>query len=146
MVEAVRRSVLDRLVADALAHNTDVRTAANLQQARAALSEARGARLPGTTASAGYTRQRIGAGALAEAGRPHRRWRGQWPTHYDFDFYQLGFDASWGGSVRPGVRSIRRRAAMPRRRRPISTRRVSPSRPRRRAPMPRPARPPSKRR
>jgi NodT family efflux transporter outer membrane factor (OMF) lipoprotein len=49
--------ILDRLVAEALAANTDLRVAAaNLRQARAALRETRSARLPSTNlgASAGY--------------------------------------------------------------------------------------------
>lgn len=52
--------VLDRLVDEALAANTDLRVAAaNLKQARAALSETRSARLPSTdiTASGQYARQ-----------------------------------------------------------------------------------------
>jgi NodT family efflux transporter outer membrane factor (OMF) lipoprotein len=51
--------ILDRLVAEALAANTDLRVAAaNLRQARAVLRETRAARLPTTdiSASAGYTR------------------------------------------------------------------------------------------
>lgn len=48
---------VDRLVEKALANNTDLRVAAaNLQRARAVLSEARSARLPVGNASAGYTR------------------------------------------------------------------------------------------
>ncbi|MES2441751.1 MAG: TolC family protein [Pseudomonadota bacterium] len=49
--------ILDRLVAEALAANTDLRVAAaNLKQARAVLRESRAARLPSTnvSASAGY--------------------------------------------------------------------------------------------
>ena len=61
--------VLDRLVGDALAHNTDIRTAAaNLARARAVLSEQRGARLPTTEPSASYTRSRTNA--AAEPDRP----------------------------------------------------------------------------
>src|ERR1700712_1621150 len=53
---------LDRLIADALAHNTDVRqAAANLRRARGILSEARTQLLPTTQLSAGYTRSRVGA-------------------------------------------------------------------------------------
>ncbi len=48
--------VLDRLVQQALAANTDLRVAAaNLAQARARLQESRGARLPSTTASGSVT-------------------------------------------------------------------------------------------
>ncbi|WP_336297236.1 TolC family protein [Sphingomonas sp. 7/4-4] len=54
-----RDPALDRLVVDALAHNTDIRVAAaNLRRARALLSEARNQRLPTTDLSASYTRQR----------------------------------------------------------------------------------------
>src|SRR5579864_2403217 len=53
---------LDRLVAEALAHNTDIRQAsANLKRARAVLSEAKVAQFPTTGVSAGYTRSRVGA-------------------------------------------------------------------------------------
>jgi len=76
--------VLDRLVSDALAHNTDIRTAAaNLARARAVLSEQRGARLPSTQLSAQATRSRTPAF--------------QSPTGkaFETDFYTAGFDASY---------------------------------------------------
>jgi NodT family efflux transporter outer membrane factor (OMF) lipoprotein len=80
-----RDPALDRLVADALAHNTDVRiAAANLQRARAVLSEARVQRLPATDVSASYTRQRLASGPGVPEG----------PAQV-FDFYQVGFDASY---------------------------------------------------
>jgi len=51
---------LDRLVEAALAHNTDLRqAAADLQRARAALSEARAGRWPTDRLSAAYSRERI---------------------------------------------------------------------------------------
>jgi NodT family efflux transporter outer membrane factor (OMF) lipoprotein len=51
--------VLDRLIADALAHNTDIRAAAaRLAQARAALKETKVDRLPQAGVSAGATRGR----------------------------------------------------------------------------------------
>ncbi|TPE63716.1 efflux transporter outer membrane subunit [Sandaracinobacter neustonicus] len=51
--------VLDSLVADALAHNTDLRVAsANLARARAVLGESRSARLPQTRVAAGASYQR----------------------------------------------------------------------------------------
>ncbi|WP_343519956.1 TolC family protein [Sphingomonas sp.] len=82
--------VLDRLVVEALTHNTDIRQAsANLKRARAILSEARGQRLPTTDVNASYTRQRIGA-----AGQPGV----QLPPGVDgfeFDSFQVGFDASY---------------------------------------------------
>ena len=84
--------VLDRLVTDALAHNTDIRTAAaNLARARAVLSEQRGARLPSTDLSASYTRSRTSAG--------------QSPTGQAFesDFFSVGFDASYEVDLFGGV-------------------------------------------
>jgi NodT family efflux transporter outer membrane factor (OMF) lipoprotein len=87
--------VLDRLVADALTYNTDVRVAsANLRQARAILSEARGARLPTTDVSAGYTRQRIGTGAAASRGVVTQPGTDA-PSGFEFDFFSAGFDASY---------------------------------------------------
>lgn len=80
---------LDRLVVEALAHNTDIRQAsANLKRARAILSESRGARLPGTSTSAGYTRSRTGAESV----------QGSLPAGVDGvegDFFQVGLDASY---------------------------------------------------
>ncbi|MBX3594345.1 efflux transporter outer membrane subunit [Sphingomonas sp.] len=80
---------LDRLVTEALTHNTDIRQAsANLRRARAILSQARGARLPTTDASAGYTRSRTGAQSV----------QGALPAGVDgveSDFFQLGLDASY---------------------------------------------------
>lgn len=57
--------VLDTLVADALAHNTDLRVAtANLARARAVLGESRSARLPQTRASASGNYGRASEGAV----------------------------------------------------------------------------------
>jgi len=84
--------VLDRLVTDALAHNTDIRTAAaNLARARAVLSEQRGARLPSTQVTAQATRSRTPAV--------------QSPTGKSFetDFYSAGFDASYEIDLFGGV-------------------------------------------
>lgn len=54
--------VLDRLIADALAYNSDVRiAAANLRKARAVLTEARAGRFPDAQLSAGYRYQRNGS-------------------------------------------------------------------------------------
>lgn len=90
---------LDRLVADALAHNTSVRlAAANLQQARAVLSEARGARLPTTNVTASAQRRRIGTGALAGQGFGQGTGTGipaDGPSGFEFDFFQAGFDAAY---------------------------------------------------
>jgi len=82
--------VLDRLVGEALAHNTDLRVAsANLRQARALLSEALSGRLPSTDLSAGYTRQRIGLGA--QPALP----AGTGVDAITTDLFTLGFDASY---------------------------------------------------
>ncbi len=88
---------LDRLVTQALAHNTDLRVAAaNLQRSRALLSGTRADRLPTSTASAQYTRSRSqvrsGAGA---------------PQAITTDYFSLGFDASYEIDLFGGVsRSI----------------------------------------
>lgn len=95
--------VLDRLVADALAYNTDVRVAsANLRRARAILSEARAGRLPTTQTSASYSRERIGAasaqaqtgGVVTDPATGVGTGTGV-PSHYDFDYFTAGFDASY---------------------------------------------------
>lgn len=85
---------LDRLVTQALARNTDLRVAAaNLQRARAVLSEAGAARLPSSTASAQFTNSQQVIPAL-----------GRTVTN---DFYSLGFDASYEVDLFGGVsRSI----------------------------------------
>ncbi|MCW3849602.1 efflux transporter outer membrane subunit [Sphingomonas sp. LB-2] len=74
---------LDRLVAEALTHNTDVRVAAaNLQRARATLAQARGQRLPTTDVTASATRQRVGS---EQTGAPTST----------YDFFTAGLDASY---------------------------------------------------
>ena len=81
-----RDPALDRLVVDALAHNTDIRVAAaNLRRVRALLSEARNQRLPTTDLSARYTRQRQGSNASNIPGIPST----------EFDFFQVGLDAGY---------------------------------------------------
>ena len=81
--------VLDRLVVEALTHNTDIRQAsANLKRARAILSESRGQRLPGTTLQGQYTRQRTGAESAQGALPPG-------VDGVENDFFRLGFDASY---------------------------------------------------
>lgn len=81
--------VLDRLVVEALTHNTDIRQAsANLKRARAILSESRGQRLPGTTLQGQYTRQRTGAESAQGALPPG-------VNGVENDFFRLGFDASY---------------------------------------------------
>ncbi|HEX7849165.1 MAG TPA: TolC family protein, partial [Sphingomonas sp.] len=84
---------VDRLVEKALVNNTDLRVAAaNLQRARAVLSEARAGRLPTGDASAQYQYERITA-----------------PTgqKIDTDFFSTGYDASYEVDLFGGVtRSI----------------------------------------
>ncbi|WP_034157450.1 efflux transporter outer membrane subunit [Sphingomonas sp. ERG5] len=83
---------LDRLITDALAHNTDVRAAAaNLARARAALSEQQGARLPSTDVSASAKRNRTAAGQ-SPTGRA-----------FETDYYSVGFDASYEIDLFGGV-------------------------------------------
>lgn len=93
---------LDRLVEKALVHNTDLRqAAANLQRARAALSEANAARLPTGEASAGYKHERTG-GSLATDGAPAT----------GRDFFALGYDASYEIDLFGGVaRSVQAASA-----------------------------------
>lgn len=80
-----RDPALDRLIADALAHNTDVRVAAaNLKRARAVVSEARTQRLPTTQLSGSYTRERVGSTPGVPAAGAQ-----------EFDYFNTGFDASY---------------------------------------------------
>lgn len=81
---------LDRLVESALIYNSDVRiAAANLQRARALLSESGAARLPFTSASAGAARARTA---------PDRGGTGN-----ASDYYSAGFDASYEVDLFGGV-------------------------------------------
>jgi NodT family efflux transporter outer membrane factor (OMF) lipoprotein len=84
---------VDRLVEKALANNTDLRVAAaNLQRARAVLSEVRAGRLPTGDASAGYQYERI---------------TGPTGQKVDTDFFSAGYDASYEVDLFGGVtRSI----------------------------------------
>lgn len=67
--------VLDGLVADALAANTDVRVAvARIAKARASLREVRGDRLPSTNLSAGATYGRVSEGQVP-AGADRTGWQ-----------------------------------------------------------------------
>ncbi|MEN2787197.1 TolC family protein [Sphingomonas qilianensis] len=95
--------VLDRLVAEALAHNTDIRVAAaNLARARAVLSETRGRRLPTTDLSLQTTYGRTGLGSLGVAGAAG----GAASSGVDAittDFYSLGFDAGYEVDLFGGV-------------------------------------------
>jgi NodT family efflux transporter outer membrane factor (OMF) lipoprotein len=93
--EMFQDPVLDRLIQDAFTYNTDIRQAAgNLRKARGYLSEARAGRLPSTDLSAGYQRERIGADTVQSRTGAGADAAGG-PSHYDFNFYQAGFDASY---------------------------------------------------
>jgi len=92
--------VLDALVTRALERNTDLRVAAaNLQRARALLSEARAGQLPSTTLNAQYVRQRFGGQVFnAISNTP--------PV--TTDFYTAGIDASYEIDLFGGVsRAVR---------------------------------------
>lgn len=87
---------IDRLVQDALTHNTDLRqAAANLARARAVVAEARSRRLPTTDLSAQGSRGQVngGSGAAAASG-------GSTVTG---DFFQSGFDAGYEVDLFGGV-------------------------------------------
>lgn len=76
--------VLDDLINQAFAANTDIRVAtANLRRARAELNQAQGARLPSTTVS----------GSAVEARQTVPTANG--PVPFSSEFYRLGFDASY---------------------------------------------------
>jgi NodT family efflux transporter outer membrane factor (OMF) lipoprotein len=93
---------LDRLVAEALAYNSDVRVAAaNLRRARSVLEEERGNLLPGGEANAQYSYERDGANA-------GQGQNAQTDTH---SFYNVGIDAGyqvdlWGG-IRRGIEAAK---------------------------------------
>ena len=76
--------VLDQLVQDAFAHNTDLRVAtANLARARALLREARAGRLPQSAAGAGATYGRAPESQVP-AGADRQDWQ-----------FDAGLDVSW---------------------------------------------------
>jgi NodT family efflux transporter outer membrane factor (OMF) lipoprotein len=76
-------STLDRLVAQTLAHNHDLRVAtARIREARALLSENEFDRYPTVTSQASFTRERL---SEAVAATPDR----------DIELYDAGFDATW---------------------------------------------------
>jgi NodT family efflux transporter outer membrane factor (OMF) lipoprotein len=77
--------VVDRLVGEALAANTDLRVAAaNLRQARAVLRETRTQRLPSTTISGSYSRTRQSGASF-----------GQSTPGTELDVYDAGIDVSY---------------------------------------------------
>jgi NodT family efflux transporter outer membrane factor (OMF) lipoprotein len=81
---------LDRLITQALAKNTDLRAAAaNLQRARAVLSESSAARLPTSSASAHFTNSRQVIPAFNRT--------------ISNDFFSVGFDASYEVDLFGGV-------------------------------------------
>ena len=91
--------VVDRLVTEALAHNTDIRVAAaNLARARAVLDEQRGGRLPSTDLSAQYSRQQGNSANSAAFGGSSAK-----PQTFQFDSFKLGFDASYEIDLFGGV-------------------------------------------
>jgi NodT family efflux transporter outer membrane factor (OMF) lipoprotein len=121
---------LDRLIADAFAFNTDIRqAAANLRKARGVLAEQRAGLLPSTTVSGGYQRLREGADSITTsptgAGTGTGTGTGTGgttiptdtggPSHYDFNYYQAGFDASYEvdifGRVKRSIEAARGDAA-----------------------------------
>lgn len=90
---------LDRLVSEALAHNTSIReAAANLLRARAVLSEQRGATLPSTDLSGSYARQQANSANAAAFGGATGAAR-----TFQFDLFKLGFDASYEVDLFGGV-------------------------------------------
>lgn len=76
--------IVDRLVQEALAANTDLRVAAaNLRQARAVLRETRSARLPSTTVNAQGTYARTPGATFGQA------------QGFETDSYDVGFDLGY---------------------------------------------------
>jgi NodT family efflux transporter outer membrane factor (OMF) lipoprotein len=92
--------VLDGLVADALAANTDVRVAAaRIAKARASLREVRGDRLPSTNLGAGATYGRVSEGQLP-AGADRTGWQ------VDAGL-TVGYEVDLFGRVSRGVEAAR---------------------------------------
>ena len=95
--------VVDRLVADALAHNTDIRVAAgNLERARAVLSEQRGARLPTTGPTAQYSRAQVNTASIGLGGAGTGTGATT-PQSFVFNRFLLGFDASYEVDLFGGI-------------------------------------------
>lgn len=77
--------LLVRIVQDAMTQNLELQIAlARLNEARAVRSETQLALLPIVTAGAGYQVQRLSSAQVQEA-----------PGERTFDFFDLGFDATW---------------------------------------------------
>jgi len=95
--------VVDRLVEDALAHNTDIRVAAgNLERARAVLSEQRGARLPTTGPTAQYSRAQVNTASIGLGGAGTGTGATT-PQSFVFNRFLLGFDASYEVDLFGGI-------------------------------------------
>ncbi|WP_295524664.1 efflux transporter outer membrane subunit [Novosphingobium sp. Chol11] len=91
--------VIDRLVTEALAHNTTIReAAANLARARAILSEQRGAQLPSTDITAQANRVQSNSASAAAFGAGGREVR-----TFRFDQFQSGFDVAYELDLFGGV-------------------------------------------
>lgn len=92
--------VLDRLVADALAANTDLRVAlANVERARAMLRETRAQRLPSTSLDAGANYSRTPA---------QQRAPGMPPENWSFDAgLNLSYELDLAGRVRRSIEAAR---------------------------------------
>jgi NodT family efflux transporter outer membrane factor (OMF) lipoprotein len=91
--------LLDQLVARAAAANLDVRqAAARIRAARAQFAVASGGQYPQAHVAGGYTRQRFSQNAAPfnAFDVPNFPW--------EFNLYQLGFDASWELDVFGGTR------------------------------------------
>lgn len=112
--------VLDRLVDEAFAYNTDIiRAQASLRQARGVLAQQRAGLLPTTTVSAGYTHGRVGLDSLGTTtgatGATGTGTTGAGATTgasgFTYDTYQAGFDASYEvdifGRVRRSIEAAR---------------------------------------
>ncbi len=101
---ALGDTTLERLVADALAANPDLRAAdARVRAARALRSTARMDLRPSVTASGGYTRQRVSSALVPGAG-------GSLP---DQDLWDAGVQMSWEVDVfGRGRRTLRGRGAL----------------------------------
>lgn len=95
-----RDPVLDQLIADALAANTDVRVAvARLSRARANLREVRGDRLPQATAGASAT-----YGRLPAIQRPPGAAREDWTIDTGID---LAYEVDLFGRISRGIEAAR---------------------------------------
>jgi len=93
--------VLDRLVQEALAANTDLRVAAaNLEQARAVLGEVRSQRLPTTTVS--------GGGAYGQTSGAANGLPGAGPEGESYDIgFDVGYQVDLFGRIRRGIEAGR---------------------------------------